>query len=252
MEAALDSTLVQACATAEKLEESKKECQRLRTQNLELQKDLRDAQDFIFSLQRREQSITESEAGAEFNSLCMVVENWVQTKLGEALEKSKARMKPKLPAERIRTLLSFIPQPGKEAFHHPDTDEYNIIAMIIRFLCLEIFETDFYCPVEKGALGFLAGLEQSMRELEPRRGEILRACGHGSKVILIRMSTSRSDHSTVLAQRNLHSHDEETSVYAITSFPQPEARSRACHYAATVLAASGVAGTLSLGTDHYH
>ena len=171
LEAELDSTMVEARATADMLEESKKECKRLRDQNRELQKNLDDAQDFIFSLQRREQKITESEATADFNSLCMIVEEWVQTRLGEALDKRLAKEKATIPAITAKRFLSLIPQPGKEAFKYPDTDEYNVIAAIIRFLCIEIFDRDFYCPIDPGALEFLNSVERSMRNLEPRRGQ---------------------------------------------------------------------------------
>jgi len=176
LEAELNSTLMEACATADKLETSKTECKHLQEQNAQLrrqleeaQKNLTDAQDFIFSLQRREQKITESEAAKEFNSLCMSVEDWVQTKLGDAIEKRLLKNEATISGPLTRKLLSFIPQPGKEAFQYPDTDEYNVIAAIMNFLCIEIFDRDFYCPIEPGAMELLISIERSMRNLEPRR-----------------------------------------------------------------------------------
>jgi hypothetical protein len=71
---------------------------------------------------------------------------------------------------RVRKLLSLIPQPGKEAFEYPDTDEYNVIAAIMKFLYLEIFTKDFYCPIERGHMNFLNSIKRSMENLEPRRG----------------------------------------------------------------------------------
>lgn len=168
MKADVNSTLAEERTTAEKLEDSKKECKQLRDQLLLLQKDLNDTQDFVFSLQRREQTITEADAAAEFHSLCMIVEEWVQTQLGEAFDNKSIKATPHLP--RIRKFLSLIPQPGKEAFKYPDTDEYNVIAAIMKFLCHEIFDKDFYCPIERGAMDFLTSIERSMRNLEPRRG----------------------------------------------------------------------------------
>ena len=169
LEAELNKTMAEACATANKLEDSKKECKHLRDQIVDLQKRLNDTEDFVFSLQRREQKMTESEATAEFNSLCMMVEDWVQSKLGDAIEQKFAE-KAILSNPMTRKFLSFIPQPGKDAFRYPDTDEYNVIAAIMRFLCIEIFDKDFYCPIEEGAIEFLTSIERNMRNLEPRRG----------------------------------------------------------------------------------
>lgn len=169
LEAELNKTIAEACATSNKLENSKTECKNLRDQIVDLQKKLNDTEDFIFSLQRREQKITESEATAEFNSLCMMVEDWVQSKLGDAIEQKFAE-KAALPNSMTRRLLSLIPQPGKDAFRYPDTDEYNVIAVIMRFLCIEIFDKDFYCQIDPGAVELLTSIERSMRNLEPRRG----------------------------------------------------------------------------------
>jgi hypothetical protein len=178
LEAELNSTLMEACATAEKLQTSKTECKHLQEQNVQLRRQLEevqqnftDAQDFILSLQRREQKITESEAAKEFNSLCMTVEDWVQTKLGDAIDRRLLQNEATISGPLTRELLSFIPQPGREAFQYPDTDEYNVIAAIMKFLCVEIFDRDFYCPIDPGAMELLTSIERSMRNLEPRRGQ---------------------------------------------------------------------------------
>jgi hypothetical protein len=166
--AELKSTLEKAGATAEKLEESEKECKLLRDQVMVLQRDLNETQDFVFSLQRREKTTTEADAAAEFHSLCLAVEDWVQMQLTEAFDSKSTKITRLDP--RVRKLLSLIPQPGKEAFEYPDTDEYNVIAAIMKFLYLEIFTKDFYCPIERGHMNFLNSIKRSMENLEPRRG----------------------------------------------------------------------------------
>jgi hypothetical protein len=158
-------------AIKEQFEASQTECEILRNQVLELQKNLHDAQDFIFSLQPRQQRITESEAAVEFHSLCGSVEEWVQTKLGDALEDMTLSKERGPLGQPAKVLLSLISQPGREAFRCPETDEYNIIAVVMRFICNRILDKDFYCPIEKGGMEFLNTIEKSMRNLEPRRGE---------------------------------------------------------------------------------
>jgi len=72
--------------------------------------------------------------------------------------------------ELSRMLLSLIPHPGKEAFKYPETDEYNITAAILRFLCGEIFNKEFYCHIGNREIeSFMVSVETSMRNLEPRR-----------------------------------------------------------------------------------
>lgn len=189
-ESTLNASIEEALAASVKLEDSKKECRRLRDQVAELhqklgdsrndckqlqdqivalQKQFDDAAGFVFSLQRREQKITETEAAAEYKTLYDMVENWVQSTLGDAIEQKFAE-KSHPTNTKTKEFLTFIPQPGKEAFRYPDTDEYNIIAAIMRFLCIEIFEKDFYCPIGRGWMDFVISTEKSMRNLNPPRG----------------------------------------------------------------------------------
>ncbi|KAG0646475.1 hypothetical protein D0Z07_7533 [Hyphodiscus hymeniophilus] len=141
----------------------------MQKQNMDLQKKLEDTQDYVFSLQRREVKITESEATAEFNSLCLSVEAWVETKLGDAIE-DRAALSPVLLIPAMRKFLTWITAPGQDAFEYPDTDEFNIIAAIMLFLKMEVFDKDFYCPMGNGERSFLTSIETGMKKLEPRRG----------------------------------------------------------------------------------
>lgn len=149
---------------------SQNECEMLRTQVFELQKNLQDAQDFIFTLQPRRQKLTETEAAADFNTLCGSIEELVDRKLGEALDDMILTKEKSLSFLRSEKLLSLIPSPGKEAFKYPETDKYNITAAILQFLCQEIFNEEFYCPFGSRELEFMVSVERSMRNLEPGRG----------------------------------------------------------------------------------
>lgn len=149
---------------------SQNECEILRAQVFELRKNLQDAHDFIFSLQPRQQKLTETEAAADFNTLCGSIEELVDRKLGEALEDRILTKEKSVPSEPSTMLLSLIPYPGKEAFKYPETDEYNITAAVLQFLCNEIFNKEFYCPIGEREIEFVVSIEKSMRNLEPRRG----------------------------------------------------------------------------------
>jgi len=145
-------------------QELQTECGNLRATVLELRRDLQDMQDFIFSLQPRQRRLTETEATEDFNTLCGSIEEWVDRKLGKSLDD---RILPQTvcltPSQR---LLALIPHPGKEAFRYPGTDEYNITAAILRFLCDEIFDKEFYCPIADVKSSFMESVEQSMRNLQ--------------------------------------------------------------------------------------
>ncbi len=154
----------------EKLEASQTECEILRRRVLELRKNLEEQQDFVFSLQPQQAKITETEAKSEFTSLCGVIEEWVDTNLGDAIQ-DKAMVEEKVALEPAKALLSLIPPSGREAFKYFDTDEHNIAAAIMQFLCENIFEREFYCPITPGAIDFLVGIERSMRNSNPTRSK---------------------------------------------------------------------------------
>ncbi|PMD20145.1 hypothetical protein NA56DRAFT_602060 [Hyaloscypha hepaticicola] len=168
-ESELHSALEAACDRAEKLKDSQRECDILQRQVLELQRELRDAHDFVFSLQPKREQITESEAAAEFKSLFRMIEDWVETNLEDEIHARSILKQRGLQPSRIRRFLTLVSLPGQEASSCPETDVYNVIAVILKFLCIEIFDKDFYCPVEEGAMGFLNSILMSMRNLEPRR-----------------------------------------------------------------------------------
>jgi hypothetical protein len=139
----LNSTLEEAYDTARRLKESQRECDILQGQVLQLRKELRDAHDFIFSLQPKREQITESEAAAEFRSLGRTIEDWVETNLGDDIH-DRSITKQRIQASNIGRFLMLVSSPGQEASLCPDTDVYNVIAAIMKFLCIEIFDKDFY------------------------------------------------------------------------------------------------------------
>ncbi|KAL4912312.1 hypothetical protein BDW62DRAFT_25465 [Aspergillus aurantiobrunneus] len=147
----------------------------LRSQITQLQSDLHDAQDFVFSLQPRHQILTEAEAVEEFTALCAAVEDWVDQKLGDDLDKMNITSEP-LRVKDIQNIMDLIPPAGKAAFNIPNTDVDNIQAMILRYLNDVIFSQEFYCPLPPSERQFIMTVERSMRGLQPKRD--IRACRH--------------------------------------------------------------------------
>lgn len=161
-----DSTL------KERLVASKTEADILRARVFQLEGELKETQDFVFSMQPRAQKLSEAEALADFNSLCGSVTEWVESKLGDSIEamtQGNGRLTLGQPA---RIFLSMVPPAGREAFRYRDTDEHNIIALIMRCLCDWVLDREFYCNIEKGGMDFLHSIEKAMRNLEPRRGNL--------------------------------------------------------------------------------
>lgn len=133
----------------------------------DMEREVHDLQRHIFSIQPLPPVILGPEAGREFASFCGVVEEWVQTNLGDALD-DRAILKVGFNSHSAAAILSLISPPGKIAFQIPSTDEYNVIAAIMQFLCLEIFDKEFYCPM--GELKLVADLQEILQTLQPRRG----------------------------------------------------------------------------------
>ncbi|KAL3491506.1 hypothetical protein BJX62DRAFT_122810 [Aspergillus germanicus] len=172
----------------------------LREQISRLQHDLHEAQDLIFSLQPLQQPLTETEAVSEFQALIASVEEWVDQKLGDALEPDNDPPNdaetteegnienrhnegggggnlvfqvdpPSTPRvmKEIQSLLDLIPSPGRAAFAYHATDVDLIQALIMRYLGDAIFSQDFYCPLPKAERELVTVVERSMRTLTPRR-----------------------------------------------------------------------------------
>jgi hypothetical protein len=147
------------------------ECEKLRKEVEELSGLLENAKDTIFGLQPYQQKINESDAAAAFRSLCKSVENWVDFRLGNAIEDRLIFKENRLDLGSAADLLNLASPAGRQAFSCRETDEYNVVAIVMQFLMNEIFKKDFYCPIDEIGMEFLSNIYRSMRNLEPHRGQ---------------------------------------------------------------------------------
>ena len=149
------------------LEDSKRKCEALNGLVQKLEQDLEEAHSLIFSLQPSQPPMTETEAARDFKTLLTSVEQWVDTKISLSSSRSWSVSEQKA----TTLLLDLVTAQGRSAFMFPGTDEYNIIAVILRFLYNAFFSTDFYGPLSGPYKSFLSRIEHNMCQLEPPRGK---------------------------------------------------------------------------------
>lgn len=136
-----------------------------------LEKELEDAHDFIFTLQPKRHVISPESAAGAFKTLCGSVEEWVQTNLRDVLDERINLNSKDFTPEDVETFMELVSFEGRKSVSIPETDEYNIIAAIMRFLYQRIFAEKFWFPMPAGTSDFLDRLEADMCQLEPRRGK---------------------------------------------------------------------------------
>lgn len=149
------------------LEDSNRKCEALNGLVQKFQQDLEEAHSLIFSLQPSQPPMTDTEAARDFKTLLTSVEQWVDTKISLSSNRSWS-----IPEQKAATmLLDLVTAQGRSAFMCPGTDEYNIIAVIMRFLYNVFFSTDFYGPLAGPYKSFLSRIEHNMSQLDPPRGK---------------------------------------------------------------------------------
>lgn len=129
---------------SKKLEEKQKSEQRTLKQ-------LNQARDHIFKLQPRRMDITETEAQEQFEDLYNRIHRWVTNRLEgilDELESGQLRNRPfaKPGAKRFLGLNS---ARATQNMWCDQSDEFIVIAAIMRFLCRAFFNQSFYCPLRR-------------------------------------------------------------------------------------------------------
>jgi len=140
-------------------------------------KQLEDARNHIFRLQPRRTDITETEASQLFNDLFNSVSRWVANRMEKILDMQedghlRGRIYPKDAARKVLQLTS---ARAKQSNNWTGSDEFQIIAVLMRFLCSSFFDRVFYCPMvledqQNDTTTTISRMEQLMKALP--RGNI--------------------------------------------------------------------------------
>jgi hypothetical protein len=131
-----------------------------------------DAQEQIFSLQPHRSDITEDVAISEYSSLCIAVENWIESRLDAVLDlDAKIFTHSAVDLTSGTRLLRCITlTPGAANSRNiVGTLQYYIRSAIMNFTCHEIFKPELYEIISQ-QWKLIRTVEKSMENLEPRRG----------------------------------------------------------------------------------
>jgi len=155
--------------TKSKLGESQSECEALRIHLKDIVEDLKETQEHVFRLQPLQENITQSDAVAAYITICDSVKSWIGFRLDDALNTLNIDVE-KLHMPSARKLTNLLTKSGLRGALYLETDEYNIIAIVMEFLRSEIFERELYGAVEDRDLAFVHLIQRNMATLNPRRG----------------------------------------------------------------------------------
>lgn len=156
--------------TKTNFEESQARCKNLQIQVEAIGKDLKETREQVFHLQPHRGNITQSDALREYIAICHSVKSWIRLRLDNALNTGSINVE-KIHTSSARKLMSLLTQCGLNGTRYSETDEYNLIAIVMEFLRARIFETDLYGAVDVQDLKLIDQIEKNMRNLVPRRGK---------------------------------------------------------------------------------
>ena len=157
-------------AMKSKFKESKSRCKELQCQIEALGEDLKETREQVFRLQPLRENITQNDALREYIAICHSVKSWIGLRLDNALNTGSINLA-KMHPDSARKLIGLLTQNGRGGTVYPDTDEHNIIAIVMEFLRVKIFETDLYGAVERQDLKSIYQIQKNMKNLTPRRGK---------------------------------------------------------------------------------
>ena len=155
--------------TEGKLQASNLQCKILRMKLEDATEDLKQTQEHIFRLQPQQQGITQSDALAAYIAICDNVQSWIGFHLDGAFEEGHIEVG-KLDRSSANKLINLLNPMGLKGTSFAETDEWNLIAIVMEFLRSEILERELYGAVELRDLDFLRTILKNMETLTPPRG----------------------------------------------------------------------------------
>ena len=97
------------------------------------------------------------------------MQNWIGFHLDEALDEGRIDLG-KLDMTSASKLIMLLNPMGVKGLKFAETDEYNIIAVVMEFLRCEVFENELYGAVEVRDLEYMRTILKNMESLRPPRG----------------------------------------------------------------------------------
>lgn len=170
LEKKLSQSNISLKATKFKFTESQSRCKDLQLQIKALGEELKETREHVFRLQPLWENITQSDALREYTAICHSVRSWIGLRLDNALNTGNINTA-KINTGFARKLLDLLTKSGLDGILYSDTDEHNIIAVVMEFLRTEIFDTELYGAVEEQNLEFIFQIQRNMKNLVPRRGK---------------------------------------------------------------------------------
>lgn len=157
-------------AMKSKFKKSKSKCKELQCQIEALGKDLKETQEQVFRLQPLRENVTQNDALRKYIAICHSVKSWIGLRLYNGLNTGSINLA-KIHPDLARKLIDLLTQNGRKGTVYLDTDEHNIIAVVMEFLRVKIFETGLYGAVERQELKSIYQIQKNMKNLTPRQGK---------------------------------------------------------------------------------
>ncbi|KAL2060161.1 hypothetical protein VTL71DRAFT_9556 [Oculimacula yallundae] len=98
----------------------------------------------------------------KYRDLCLDISQWVDVNLGDAIYDQLALKERRFELKAAERLLSLIPASGKEAFDEPESDLFNISAVVMNFFRREVFEPQLYGCLDEEVAKTFATIEKNM------------------------------------------------------------------------------------------
>ena len=117
---------------------------------------------------RRLGEATEADIADKFRSLCSSVRQWVRNRLGPLLnDLDDGVLARRTPPPHGSVLLSYVKEDATPWFLAAASDEHHVIACVMQYLKLALFDKSFYCPLDASqdgdrTIGLLDSICQSM------------------------------------------------------------------------------------------
>lgn len=158
--------------TESKLQASNAQCKTLRMKLEDATEDLKQTQDHVFRLQPQRQGITQSDALIAYTAICDSVQSWIGFHLDGPLDEGRIDLG-NLNKSSANRLVKLLTPTALKGIRFAETDEFNLVGIVMEFLRSEIFERELYGAVDVRDLELVRIILKNMESLRPPRGKVI-------------------------------------------------------------------------------